>query len=242
VTAEFDSYANFYETLHNENLALVGAESHEFLYAKLNWCGRFAVKLFKSNSFAKTFLDYGCGTGRFGLEFYKYFDKSWAYVGVDPSQACIEEAQAQFASRSSQSSQSNRNPLFFNLESWSESAVLYDFILVACVLHHIEQQERPSVLRRLWKVLRPGGVILIWEHNPWNPVTRKIVKDCAFDRDARLVSIAEMSRLWQQAINEDETGYRFVTFFPGVLRRLQPLEHLLGWLPLGGQWVFWAKK
>jgi hypothetical protein len=51
-----------------------------------------------------------------------------------------------------------------------------------------------------------------------------------------------MMRLWRETIESDETGYQFVTFFPGVLQILQPLERMLGRLPLGGQWVFWGKK
>jgi SAM-dependent methyltransferase len=240
-TSPFDSYAKSYENVHDQNLVPLGAESREFLNAKLNWCARFATKHIKPAP-ARTFLDYGCGTGRFGHEFYKYFDQCWGYVGVDSSAASIKEAQEQCALESCQRSHSNKSPVFVRLDSWNQSAAQYDFILSACVFHHIEPDRRQLVLRRLWDGLRKRGVIVIWEHNPWNPVTRRIVEDCPFDRDARLLSIAEMIRLWRETIDNGETGYQFVTFFPGMLRGLQPMEHLLAWLPLGGQWVFWAKK
>src|SRR5262245_50171951 len=239
VSTPFDSYAKSYEVLHDQNLAPIGAESTEFLHAKLNWCRRFATKHFKPTTFTRTFLDFGCGTGRFGHEFHKYFDHSWGYVGVDPSTACIKEAQEQSAS-SCQGSHGNKNPLFIPLDSWNQSPAQYDFILAACVFHHIEPDRRRLVLRRLWEGLRQSGVIVIWEHNPWNPVTRRIVKDCPFDRDARLLSIAEMIRLWHETIPNGDTGYQFVTFCPGILRRFKLLEQLLVWLPLGGQWVFWG--
>jgi SAM-dependent methyltransferase len=241
-TAPFDSCAKSYEILHDQNLAPVGAESREFLHAKLRWCARFATKHFRPTNSTRTFLDYGCGTGRFGHEFYSYFDEYWRYIGVDSSAASIKEAQEQCASESCQISHGSKNPLFFRLDSWNQSAAQYDFILAACVFHHIQPDRRQLVLRRLWDGLRQRGVIVIWEHNPWNPVTRRIVKDCPFDRDARLLSISEMIRLWRETIDKGETRYQFITFFPGTLRRLQPLEHLLGWLPLGGQWVFWGKK
>jgi len=241
-SAPFDDYAKSYEILHDQNLAPIGAESREFLHAKLKWCARFVTKHFKPTSSTKTFLDFGCGTGRFGHEFYKYFDHSWGYVGVDSSSSSIKEAQELCVSKTHQRSHASNKPLFFTLDSWSRSANRYDCVLAACVFHHIEPDRRRLVLRRLWEGLRQRGVIVIWEHNPWNPVTRRIVKDCAFDRDARLLSIAEMIRLWRETIDDGETGYRFVTFFPGVLRRLQPAEPLLAWLPLGGQWAFWAKK
>jgi hypothetical protein len=51
-----------------------------------------------------------------------------------------------------------------------------------------------------------------------------------------------MIRLGHEIIGNNETGYQFVPFFPGILRRLKPVEQLLAWLPLGRQWVFWGKK
>jgi hypothetical protein len=64
-SAPSDSYAKSYEILHDQSLAPIGAESREFLHAKLKWCGRFATKHFKPTS-PRTFLVFGCGTGRFG--------------------------------------------------------------------------------------------------------------------------------------------------------------------------------
>lgn len=242
MTDAFDAYARDYERLHNENLASLGAESQEFLHAKLSWCAKFAAKHFKATTSAKTFLDYGCGTGRFGHAFHIYFDQSWDYVGIDPSQASIKAALSLSTTGNGPSSRPVKDPLFLSLDSWYCSTEQYDFILAACVFHHIKPNQRGTTLQMLWKALKPGGVIVIWEHNPWNPLTRRIVKACIFDRDAVLLSLSEMLSLWKEVTNLSKRGYRFVTFFPGVLRRLQPLEPALGWLPLGGQWVFWAKK
>jgi SAM-dependent methyltransferase len=75
--------------------------------------------------------NFGCGTGRFGHEFYKYFDHSWGYVGVDSSAASIKEAQEQLAS-SCQGSHGKNPPFVFALDSWNQSAAQYDFILAAC--------------------------------------------------------------------------------------------------------------
>src|SRR5262249_40878976 len=148
-----------------------------------------ATKHFKPANSTRTFLDYGCGTGRFGHEFYTYFDQSWDYFGVDPSQACIKEAQEQSFSTVNLSSRSTKGSLFLTLDAWSGTATEYDFILAACVFHHIEPSQRGPILRKLWQTLRLGGAILIWEHNPWNPITRRIVKGCIFDKDAQLLSI-----------------------------------------------------
>src|SRR5262245_44991030 len=123
---EFDSYSTSYEVLHDQNVAIVGAESREFLHAKLNRCGRLAVRYFGSSTSAKTFLDYGCDTGRFGHEFHEYFDSSWNYVGIDQSLASIKEAQTLYTSKSVKPLSGNE-PLFFSLEGWNEIAASYDF-------------------------------------------------------------------------------------------------------------------
>jgi SAM-dependent methyltransferase len=242
MTDAFDTYARDYERLHNENLASLGAESQEFLHAKLSWCAKFVAKHFGATTSAKTFLDYGCGTGRLGHAFHNYFDQSWDYVGIDPSQDSIKAAMSVSTTGKGPSSRTAKDPLFLSLDSWNRSIEQYDFILAACVLHHIQPTQRRTTLQVLWKALKPGGVMVIWEHNPWNPLTQRTVKACIFDRDAVLLSVSEMRGLWKEVAGSNKTGYRFVTFFPGVLRRLQPLESALGWLPLGGQWVFWAKN
>lgn len=63
---EFDEYARRYEALHNDNLSVVGADSQEFLAAKLAFCERFIRTHVRFIPGGKLFLDYGCGTGRLG--------------------------------------------------------------------------------------------------------------------------------------------------------------------------------
>ncbi|ALA59768.1 class I SAM-dependent methyltransferase [Nitrospira moscoviensis] len=230
---EFDEYARRYEALHNDNLSVVGADSQEFLAAKLAFCERFIRTHVRFIPGGKLFLDYGCGTGRLGHLFHDRFDADWCYVGVDPSEESIKEAQAADARGQCR---------YHSLTAWQSGSETYDFALVACVLHHVPPGDRPSVLRSVWDRMKPGAALVIWEHNPWNPVTRRIVDACPFDKDAVLLALPEMKKLWAHLGTESITGSSYVTFFPGPLRRLRPLERFLAWLPLGGQWVFWARK
>ena len=68
------------------------------------------------------------------------------------------------------------------------------------------------------RVCRPGGLIVLFEHNPWNPLTRRAVRGCEFDRDAELLSRREASRLLSEAGVEDRRG-RYILFFTAELRR-----------------------
>ena len=48
----------------------------------------------------------------------------------------------------------------------------FDLAFASCVLHHIEPVERARATSELARVLRPGGLVAIYEHNPLNPLTR----------------------------------------------------------------------
>ena len=236
---EFDQYATSYESLHNDNVSMVGADSHEFLMAKLAFCERFVrTHPMPSNGDGKVFLDYGCGTGRLGHVFHDCFDPVWTYVGVDPSVDSIKEARGHHPDPVLL----HRPVRYRTLDEWRQEHEVYDFALAACVFHHIVPAARPAALRSVWERLKPGGTFAIWEHNPWNPITRRIVEACSFDKGAILLSLPEMKSVWDSLGLKSVIGDSYVTFFPGPLRSLVPLERWLGWLPLGGQWVFWARK
>jgi hypothetical protein len=89
-------------------------------------------------------------------------------------------------------------------------------------------------------VLSKDGYFFIFEHNPFNPLTLKIVNDCPFDKDACLVSAVASSRLLRKA--GFVSKFRFIIFFPNFIRNKELLEKFLWWLPLGGQYYTVSKK
>jgi hypothetical protein len=46
------------------------------------------------------------------------------------------------------------------------------------------------------RVLRPGGMAIIFEHNPRNPLTLSAVNNCEFDENAVLLPHAEAIQLF----------------------------------------------
>lgn len=86
--------------------------------------------------------------------------------------------------------------------------------------------------------LKPGGLIFVFEHNPYNPVTQKIVSNCPYDEDAVLLKPSELNGLLREGGLEVKEQ-QFSLFFPQWLKLALPLERYLGWLPLGGQ--YWIK-
>lgn len=117
----------------------------------------------------------------------------------------------------------------------------FDIIFTACVFHHIPQDVHVSLLSQIYERLTPGGVFVLFEHNPWNPLTRHAVNTCPFDRNAVLISAPEMRRRMQKAgFTEIETRYRI--FFPGSLSFMRRLEAMLTGLPLGAQYSLIASR
>jgi hypothetical protein len=63
------------------------------------------------------------------------------------------------------------------------------------VLHHVPPADREALLARVATKLAPGGKLVVFEHNPWNPLTRKVVAECAFDADAVLLPPTEILKI-----------------------------------------------
>ncbi|HEY1410689.1 MAG TPA: class I SAM-dependent methyltransferase, partial [Rhodopila sp.] len=111
----------------------------------------------------------------------------------------------------------------------------FDLVFSACVFHHIDAAEHAGIFGQLHRLLRPGGLMTIFEHNPVNPATRHIVATCPFDANAVLLSSTELKHSQSQAgFREIEVAY--TGFFPGALRALRPLERFLTGLPIGAQY------
>jgi hypothetical protein len=89
--------------------------------------------------------------------------------------------------------------------------------------------------------LRTDGRVLIFEHNPFNPVTRWVVNQCQFDRDAVLLkpkeAIAHLRAAGLRFVRRD-----YIVFFPRPLSLCRPLERYLLWCPLGAQYVITGSK
>lgn len=117
----------------------------------------------------------------------------------------------------------------------------FDLVFAACVFHHIPAEMHVPLLREIERVLAPGGSFFIFEHNPYNPVTVRVVKECPFDENAVLISAGSMRRRLSAAgFTPHRIAYRI--FFPHFLRWLRGLERYLSRLPLGAQYYAHAIK
>jgi SAM-dependent methyltransferase len=117
-----------------------------------------------------------------------------------------------------------------------------DLVFVAGVVHHVKPEAREHLLNNLVNCVKPGGYVIIFELNPLNPITRRLVKMCPFDSDADLISRAELRSLVRQSKDLEEIDSKYIVFFPPALRFLHLLERMMGWLPLGAQYYMTLKR
>jgi SAM-dependent methyltransferase len=72
----------------------------------------------------------------------------------------------------------------------------FDLALTVATLHHLETPERvAATVSEMGRVVKSGGFVVLWDHNPSNPYWPILMKRVPQDSgDERLVPLAEMLR------------------------------------------------
>lgn len=212
---DFDQYAGRYE-------ALIAAQTN-FFDSDNDYFVRYKVERAKALiGEADAVLDFGCGVGR-AMPYFRAAFPGADIVGCDPSADSLAIAR-----------RDNPNCRFVAADELTATP-RFDLVLASCVFHHIPPKQRQDALRYCYHRLKPGGHLVIFEHNPFNPVTQRLVSTCPFDADAVLLRMGETRRRMHDArFAVADSGY--CLFFPSRLASLRPMEKHLSWLPLGGQY------
>lgn len=221
--SEFDDYALEYRDIHTKNVRRVsGVDSDYFCEYKIREI--FDRQYIRKDS---TWLDLGCGDGTTAKYIKKYFPDC-KYIGIDVSQKSIEIARKRYG-------EDNIAFDYYDGEKIPYEDNSFDIVFIACVLHHITPKNRPLLLQECHRVLKLGGKIIVFEHNPYNPVTRKMVNTCIFDENAILITARELSDLFRMIGLEGKIQYTI--FFPRkkMFSSLLRLEKYFRKIPLGGQ-------
>jgi SAM-dependent methyltransferase len=224
---DFDPYGETYREAVERSIAFSGAGLDVFTRAKVRQLLELSTRRLADPG-SLSFLDVGCGPG----ETHRWLEgRVGALTGVDTSPEMIEVARG-------------RNP-------WADYLTVdgdlpfpdesFDVCFAICVLHHVRRPERPALMADMARVTRAGGVVAVFEHNPWNPLTRKAVARCEFDRDAELLPRRESEALLRGAGLTDLEG-SYIVFFTRESARLQRIERRLRRLPLGAQHVVSGRR
>jgi SAM-dependent methyltransferase len=169
-------------------------------------------------------LDVGCGVGEFHPLVRGMFGR---ICGTDVSAASIAQARI-------------RNPEVqydaYVGETLPYDSAAFDLSIAICVLHHVPPTQWVGFLREMRRVVRPGGLVCLIEHNPLNPLTRLAVTRCEFDRNAVLLHAARTRALMADAGLHDARSHYFL-LLPSAARLARRVERSLRRIPLGAQYI-----
>jgi SAM-dependent methyltransferase len=223
--SEFDKFADEYKSLHEANIAVSGETPEYFAEYKIKDL-KSLVSMDVPLQDGGRFLDFGAGVGASVPFFCKHLPAA-KLTCVDVSLRSLELGVARHGA--------DANFVAFDGVSLPFADAAFDGALAACVFHHIGANDHERLFAEIRRVVRPGGYVMIYEHNPLNPLTRRVVNTCPFDENAVLIGAWKL-RARLESVGFKQSRIRFRVFFPRALRWLRPLEDLIGWLPLGAQY------
>jgi SAM-dependent methyltransferase len=219
---DFNKYSeNYIELMNKQHLK----------YGDIEYYSEHKAKILKSiiSKDIENILEFGCGIGRNLSFLQKEFPNSKLY-GSDISKDSLDAAK--------------RNNSFIEIiddNKLYQYKNKFDIIFIAGVYHHIEPKLRDEVTQKVSTLLKDKGIVICFEHNPYNPLTRHMVNTCEFDNDAILLSKKEMKNIFIKS------GFKLLTsaytlFVPPKLKKLNFIEPFISLLPLGGQYYCVFKK
>jgi 2-polyprenyl-3-methyl-5-hydroxy-6-metoxy-1,4-benzoquinol methylase len=220
--SEFDRYAETYDDVLSEAVGNA-CDIDRFAGYKVD---EVAHRL--RNVSVRRILDFGCGTGR-SLSFLASAFPAAEVFGYDPSEQCASLAR-------SRCTRAHVSTCLADIRA-SE----FDCVFAANVFHHIPIHQRPDAVAQCAQALRPGGSLFIFEHNPYNPVTRWIFDRCPFDSNASMLARKETIALGRMA-GLQLARKAYTLFFPFRGKTWSALQRLLCAVPLGAQYYVQFSK
>ena len=109
-------------------------------------------------------LDVGCGTGVVAS---KLADEGFRVTGVDPSGGMLDHLR-------------KSDPRVTAVQGSATALPFedgrFDLTMCVAVMHHIAQPEAVhEALIEMARVTKPGGLVLVWDHNPRNPYWKNLM-------------------------------------------------------------------
>jgi ubiquinone/menaquinone biosynthesis C-methylase UbiE len=105
----------------------------------------------------------------------------------------------------------------------------FDVVFCVAALHHVAEAEAVRrTIREMVRVARPGGALVIWDHNPRNPYWPRLMRRAPQDTGAeRLIPVEEILRALEESGARQARVMQsgFVPEF--VPRALMPLARLI---------------
>jgi len=127
-------------------------------------------------------LDVGCGTGVLAA---RLAAAGYAMSGVDPSAGMLEVLRSRFPAVEAVQASGTELPF---------ADGRFELVLTVAALHHIaDPGDVRRTLAEMVRVARPGGRIVVWDHNPRNPYWGRLMARVPQDTgEERLIGEREL--------------------------------------------------
>ncbi len=225
---DFDTYAAGYEAAVDQSVSFTGRNAAFFAERKVDILESIVSPVVGPLR-GLSVLDVGCGTGTTDRVL---MPRVGRLQGVDISEEMLAKARINVPSAGYS---------WYDGEKVPFGDQTFDAVVAICVLHHVPISNRFKFVSEMVRVVRPGGVVAVFEHNPMNPLTRRAVNSCDLDVDAVLLPSRETIELLREAA-EREPGLRHFLFSPLGGSAGRALDSGLQRLPLGGQYAAWVQR
>ncbi|WP_213739405.1 class I SAM-dependent methyltransferase [Bradyrhizobium sp. dw_411] len=225
MTELFDSYRSNYRDVVQSSIDFSGLPHSFFMRAKADLLRDLIAQRLGAQKPAM--LDVGCGVGSFHPLLRNMVG---SLSGIDVSSDCITQARI---------NNSDVNYPDFDGRRFPFVDGRFDLVTAICVMHHVAPAEWAYFMSEMRRVVRPGGLICVIEHNPLNPLTRLAVSRCEFDRDAALLGAGTARKLMADG-GLREIGARYFLLLPSEAKSARRVENALSRVPLGAQYAAFA--
>jgi SAM-dependent methyltransferase len=219
---DYDHYRDRYREELDRAVSFAGTSHDFFTRAKAEELLRLA-RVHLGDPAQLDALDVGCGVGLTDRHLVGRFR---SLTGTDVSRGVLETAAHENPGVRYELAERGRLPFPDNA---------FHVAFAVCVVQVVPTEERPRFVAELARVTRPDGLVVVFEHNPSNPLTRLVVRRCEFGDDARMLGMAEAERLLREnGVTPVDRG--FLLLFPSRRKRVLAAERALRRLPLGAQY------
>jgi SAM-dependent methyltransferase len=223
---EFDRYSGSYSGDIDRTIGVFG-QSHDFFVRNKAEILLPAFAQIAPDLSRLKVLDVGCGVGLV----HRYIANAVGSLhGTDVSGSSIEIARKENPGVAYQAYDGHVLPY---------PDAVFDCAYAVCVLHHVPVPQWLEFIAEMRRVVRPGGLVLLIEHNPLNPATQFVVRNAPMDENAVLVWPRRLRAL-MKAAGLAPPWIRYVLFTPFDGGFFRNLDRLLGRVPFGTQYVMGA--
>lgn len=226
--SDFNAYKDDYKQKVNESISFIGRNVDFFTEVKARHILSLASRLGAKGKGAKV-LDVGCGIGLTDQLLSPSFQE---LHGVDIFEGVLAEAE--------KSNPDVRYKLYDGKVLPYEDEA-FDLVFAICVFHHVKPPAWPDLMAEMRRVTRPSGIVAVFEHNPYNPLTRFVVARSEMDIGANLLKPKDVSKMMKESglrLSEQ----RYILFTPWRSRIPSMTGTSLYKLPFGAQYYVAGEK